>query len=79
MSKIQKKLIKIDCQKKKKKKKKIKKKQLKKKKKKKIDCQRKSSYLLNDFLNFNEIFRKDVAHDKIKSHKKTGIHYLFIR
>ena len=48
-------------------------------KKKKKDCQRKSSYLLNDLLNFNEIFRKDVAHDKIKSHKKAEIHYLFIR
>ena len=48
-------------------------------KKKRKDCQGKSSYLLKDLLDFNEIFRKDVAHDKIKSHKKTEIHYLFIR
>ena len=32
-------------------------------------CQRKSPYLLNDFMNFNEIFRNDVAYDNIKSHK----------
>ena len=30
----------------------------------------KSSHLLNDMRNSNEIFRKDVAQDKIKSHKK---------
>ena len=29
--------------------------------------------------NFNETFRKDVAYDNIKSHKKPGIHYLFSR
>ena len=33
---------------------------------------RKSSYLLKDFRNFNKIFRKDVAYDNIKSHKKQG-------
>ena len=31
-----------------------------------------SSYLLNDFRKFNEIFRKDVAYDNIESHKKQG-------
>ena len=31
---------------------------------------RKSSYLLNDLRNFNEIFRKDMTYDDIKSHKK---------
>ena len=31
---------------------------------------RKSSYLLNDLRIFNDIFRKDVAYDNIKSHKK---------
>ena len=35
---------------------------------------RKSSYLLNDLRNFNEIFRKDVTYDNIKSHKKPGLH-----
>ena len=32
----------------------------------------KFSYLLNDLRNFNEIFRKDVTYDNIKSHKKPG-------
>ena len=31
---------------------------------------RKSSYLLNDLRIFNDIFRKDVAYDNIKSRKK---------
>ena len=31
---------------------------------------------MNDLRNFNEIFRKDVADDKIKSHKKAGFHPL---
>ena len=35
--------------------------------------------LLNNLWNFNEIFRKDVAYDNIKSHKKPGIHYLLSR
>ena len=30
--------------------------------------------LLNVSGNFNEIFRKDVNYDNIKSHKKTGLH-----
>ena len=30
--------------------------------------------LPNDLRNFKEIFRKDVPHDKIKSHKKLGDH-----
>ena len=30
------------------------------------------SCLLNYLRNFNEIFRKDVTHDNIKSHKKQG-------
>ena len=38
----------------------------------------KSSDILNDLRNFNEIFRKDVAYDKIKSHKETGLHSLFL-
>ena len=29
-------------------------------------------YLLNDLRNFNEILRKDMTHDNIKGHKKTG-------
>ena len=29
--------------------------------------------------NFNEIFRKDVTYDNIKSHKKAGFHPLFRR
>ena len=36
--------------------------------------QRNSSYLLNDLRNLNEIFRKDVRYDNIKSHKKPGFH-----
>ena len=28
--------------------------------------------VLRDLRNFNEIFRKDVAYDNIKSHKKQG-------
>ena len=35
-----------------------------------------ASYLLNDFRNSNEIFRKDVAYDSIKSHKKVRFHPL---
>ena len=31
--------------------------------------QRKCSYLLNDLMNFNEILRKDVTYDNIKSQK----------
>ena len=38
--------------------------------------QRKSSYLLYDLRNFNEIFRKDVTYDNIESHKKQ-FHHLF--
>ena len=29
-----------------------------------------SSYLLDDLRNFNDIFRKDIAYDNIKSHKE---------
>ena len=32
--------------------------------------------LLNDLRNFKELFRKDVAYDKIKGHKKAGFHPL---
>ena len=39
----------------------------------------KSSYLVNDLRNFNEIFRKNVTRGNIKSHKKTGLHPLFRR
>ena len=39
----------------------------------KID--RKSSYLLNNFRNFNEVFRKDLTYDNIESPKKPGRHH----
>ena len=29
--------------------------------------------LLNDLRNFNEVFRKDVTYDEIKSHKKDRV------
>ena len=35
-----------------------------------------SWYFRNDLMNFNEIFRKDVTFDSIKSHKKPGFHPL---
>ena len=35
---------------------------------------KKSSYLLNDLSNFNEIFRNDVNHDNIKTPLENGIH-----
>ena len=38
------------------------------------NIKKKNSYLLNDLRNFNEIFRKYVIYDKIKSHKKLGFH-----
>ena len=34
--------------------------------------QRNSSYLLNDLRNINEIFRKDMAYDNIKSNTTGG-------
>ena len=34
-------------------------------------------YPLNNLRNFNEIFRKDVTYDNVKSHKKPGFHPLF--
>ena len=36
-----------------------------------MEGRRKSPYLLNEFRNFNEIFRKDVAYDNIKSLKNS--------
>ena len=33
---------------------------------------RKQAYLLNNLRNFNDIFRKDVADDNVKSDKKLG-------
>ena len=33
---------------------------------------RNSSYFLNDLTYFKEIFRKNVAYDNIKNHKKSG-------
>ena len=36
----------------------------------------KSSYLLNNLSNFNEIFGKDVTYDNVKSHKKRGLYPL---
>ena len=38
---------------------------------------RESSYLLNNLRSFDEIFRKDVTYDNIKSHKKARFHPLF--
>ena len=35
-------------------------------------AKRKPSYLLNDLKNFNEFFRKDVAENNVKCHKKQG-------
>ena len=40
----------------------------------KIYWRRKSSCLLNKLRNFNEVFKKDVTYDDIKSHKKEGFH-----
>ena len=34
-------------------------------------------YLLDDFRNFNEIFRKALTYDNIQSHKKAMLHSLF--
>ena len=44
-----------------------------KKLKKKIE-EENSSFLLNDLMNFNEIFRKNLTYDDIKSHQKSGFH-----
>ena len=41
-----------------------------------IEEKRKSSYLLNELRNFNEIVRKEVTYANIKSNKKTRL-YLF--
>ena len=35
--------------------------------------------LLNDSINFKEIFRKDVAYNDIKCHKKAGFYSLTIK
>ena len=35
---------------------------------------RKSFYLPNDLRDFNEIFRKDVTYDNVKSYKKVALH-----
>ena len=40
--------------------------------KKSMKGRRKSPHFLNDFRNFNEICRKNVVYDDIKSHKNTG-------
>ena len=40
---------------------------------------RKPSYLLNDYRNFNDIFRKDMTYDNTESLKKSGVHPLFTR
>ena len=42
-------------------------------------CQGKSSCLLNDLRNFNNIFTKDVTYNLIKSHKKPAFHPHFRR
>ena len=41
-----------------------------------IEEKRKSSYLLSELRNFNEIVRKEVTYANIKSNKKTRL-YLF--
>ena len=38
-----------------------------------IEEKRKSSYLLNELRNFNEIVRKEVTYANIKSNKKTRL------
>ena len=37
---------------------------------------RKSSYLLKDLRDFDDIFRKDMVYDNIKNHKKSGLNPL---
>ena len=44
-----------------------------------LKLMKKISYLLNDMMNFNEIFRKNVTYDNIKRHKKSRFHPLFIK
>ena len=38
-----------------------------------VNIEERTSYLLNEYRNLNEIFRKDVTYDNIKSHTKTGL------
>ena len=38
-----------------------------------VNIEERTSYLLNEYRNLNEIFRKDVTYDNIKSHIKTGL------
>ena len=38
---------------------------------------KKPSYLLNNLLNFNEIYKNNVTYDNIKSHQKSGLHPLY--
>ena len=42
-------------------------------------CWGKPSYLLNHLRNFNEIFKKGLTYDNIKSHKTPVFHPLFRR
>ena len=44
-----------------------------------VNIEEENLYLQNDLGNFNEIFRKDVTYDNNKSHKKIGLHSVFIR
>ena len=44
-----------------------------------VNIEEENLYLQNDLGNFNEIFRKDVTYDNIKSHKKIGLHSVLIR
>ena len=41
--------------------------------------QTKTSYILSDSGNFNQVFRKDVTYDNIKSHKKVAFRSPFRR
>ena len=44
-----------------------------------VNTEEENLYLQNDLRIFNEIFRKDVTYDNIKSHRKTRFHPLFGR
>ena len=44
-----------------------------------VNTEEENLYLQIDLRIFNEIFRKDVTYDNIKSHRKTGFHSVFIR
>ena len=39
-----------------------------------VNIEGENPHLLNEFRNFNKIFRKDVTYDNMKSHKKPEKH-----